>query len=581
MLLQQESGVSKGKALSGSITAVAASQLPIAASASPALSDDAYSFGNMLSTKLRAQVADNQGAPLSSSRASATASEPTSSKNPGYARGLDEKRKDKLGSATDSGVADIVLPQSSGSTGQETLATQANSADPTHFPGNQPSKPGDETEPLSFTTSNAASSVETLLGIVRPHTPIANPSPGAQDQKSTQDTSATEKQIASSDESDPPGSESIPPAPIQMGMITEETAPADPEVPRTQSVGGDKRSSALAIGAATAESASPPNLVPSRPLGAAQPDATQRDSENRLGTKDKQVLENGAAPSSGAPGLANVMNAAVAAAETQAKLTVDAGPRNDSASPKYSPEELSRSERKENSSGGGPPQPATGEQPDPKPQQFKSGDTASAKARDLPQPTPAAVTGDGQDKPGMQVSAVLPEAGRTAAGTLSAKDVRPQIASEAAASSPTENAQSAPVVIQSAHVLERMGQSDMRVGLNSSNFGSIELHASVNQDRVGASIATSHTELRAAMLAEMPSLERAIAQHQLRLDSLNVNSGPGGQNSGAFGGNPSGSQSGTQSAAGISELSDDSAAQEISLPQAWTALHSSGLNVHA
>jgi hypothetical protein len=127
-----------------------------------------------------------------------------------------------------------------------------------------------------------------------------------------------------------------------------------------------------------------------------------------------------------------------------------------------------------------------------------------------------------------------------------------------------------------------MGKAEIRLGLNSSNFGSIELHTSVNQERVGASISTNHAELRSAMIAEMPSLEHAIAQHQMRLDSFqfDTRSGSQGGDSGAWGGNQSGSRGGAQSANRISELREESAAQEVPLSQAWTASHS-GLNVHA
>jgi flagellar hook-length control protein FliK len=166
---------------------------------------------------------------------------------------------------------------------------------------------------------------------------------------------------------------------------------------------------------------------------------------------------------------------------------------------------------------------------------------------------------------------------------MNSKDEGPQIAFASPASA-VPGPQAAPVVIQSLRVLERMGRSEIRVGLNSSGFGNIELHARVNQDQVGASIATSHTELHAAMMAEMPSLEHAIAQHQLKLDSFNLDSRTGAQpnDSGAAAGNQSGtSRSWTQSGPEISEFNDDVAAQETSLPQAWTALHSSGLSVHA
>jgi len=279
---------------------------------------------------------------------------------------------------------------------------------------------------------------------------------------------------------------------------------------------------------------------------------------------------------------------AASASETESKLpqgpalpAIDATASKESAAPKRSSDGPTWTRRKQDARGS-TPQPATDAQSDTLPKQSQIGDSL-ATAHELAQPAHPATIHDGEDKSGKAATALLAEAGHALASAPGDKGPRPQIASEDAASFPAENAQAAPVVIQSARVLERMGQAEMRLGLNSNSFGSIELHTSVIQDRVGASIATSHTELRAAMMAEMPSLERAIAQHQLRLDSVNVDSGPGAQtgNSGAFGGNSSGSRSWTQSAAKISECSEGTTAQEVSLPQTWMAPHSSGLNVHA
>ena len=137
-------------------------------------------------------------------------------------------------------------------------------------------------------------------------------------------------------------------------------------------------------------------------------------------------------------------------------------------------------------------------------------------------------------------------------------------------------------VIPSAHLLQRMGQSEMRLGLNSTRYGSIELHTSVSQDLVGASIATGHAELRAAMIAEMPSLEQAMAQHQLKLDNFYLGPRSSAQNNdhGASAGNQS-LPGRTRSAGSISAFGDDTAATETAPPEAWAAPHSSRLNVHA
>jgi hypothetical protein len=158
-------------------------------------------------------------------------------------------------------------------------------------------------------------------------------------------------------------------------------------------------------------------------------------------------------------------------------------------------------------------------------------------------------------------------------------DSQPQPSSSA----PQEpaNTASAPAVVQSARVLEHMGQTEMRVGVSTGDFGNVELRATVSQDHVGASINTSHVELRAAMMAEMPSLQRAMEQHQLRLDGLDLGANGGSHDRGASPQQhprpPYGMQAGSRS----SSSSDAMPSPEISAPSPSIALRSSGINVHA
>jgi flagellar hook-length control protein FliK len=138
--------------------------------------------------------------------------------------------------------------------------------------------------------------------------------------------------------------------------------------------------------------------------------------------------------------------------------------------------------------------------------------------------------------------------------------------------------------VQSARVLERMGQTEMRVGVNTADFGNLELRASVSQDRVGASIATAHADLRAAMMAEMTSLEHSMEQHQLRLDHLDLGAHGGSQQRGGSAQQQQArSQSGGDAGLGTtSSLSGEAAASaDRGAPSLGNAPHSSGLNVHA
>jgi flagellar hook-length control protein FliK len=141
------------------------------------------------------------------------------------------------------------------------------------------------------------------------------------------------------------------------------------------------------------------------------------------------------------------------------------------------------------------------------------------------------------------------------------------------------------VLVQSARILERMGQTEMRVGINTADFGSVELRASVSQDRVGAIIATAHADLRAALTAEMPSLERSMEKHQLRLDLLDSRAQPGSgsHERGGSAQQQPGSQSGSEAGFSTTSSSSGEAAAwpEGPAPSSGSAQYSSRLNVHA
>ncbi len=225
----------------------------------------------------------------------------------------------------------------------------------------------------------------------------------------------------------------------------------------------------------------------------------------------------------------------------------------------------------------------TGAKPeDPTPQSPKpdqNNDQNQNQSQDPPQ-TPGLVA-DLPNRPATATNGVVTSPAATASNSASVgiPGRESALQSDAAAPRIEENTVPAPIVVQSARVLERMGQTEMRVGVNTASFGNVELRTTLNQDQVGASIATSHMELHAAMMAEMPSLERAMAQHHLRLDSLDLNARGGAHDSGSSAGSQSQSQPGAGfkfSAAGDPVEPPDS----LSTP-AWTAAHSAGLNVHA
>ena len=545
----------------GSVTTSAAGRLPGGAQNDATRAGDS-TFGNVLSAKMSGPVADSQGSLSPARRANAPAD--TSSKNPGATKLGDEKRtEDHTPAAT--AVAVQVLPaQSFVPTVQEAPHPSLESL------GGAPNLDGASAlnaaappPPISLVPASRAPGLEAIgsaptIG-AKDTAPVADPLDATSGLASDQSPSATDL-LANVISVAPDG---------QAGPV----------------VGGETAS----LGGVTPKVTSPGTLMH---------DAT-RSLKNSSARNASPESGSGADTSSGssAPG-----NDAVSAAEvlgklretpTQAKEAWVEYPggntlQDNNAGFERNPETASQVGALPTSVKGARPlpyaqplNPITSTQPETPAPQFNIGDSLASKTTDLTQPVHPITTRDEQQNADTSSSVVLPVAGHAAAGPASRED-RSQATPDAAPSSPAENAQTAPTVIQSAQVLERMGKSEIRLGLNSSNFGNIELHTSVNQDRVGASISTSHAELRTAMIAEMPSLEHAIAQHQMRLDSFQFDSrsGPQAGDSSASGGNPSGSRSGTQATARISESSEDTAAQEALLPQAWTASHS-GINVHA
>ncbi len=221
-----------------------------------------------------------------------------------------------------------------------------------------------------------------------------------------------------------------------------------------------------------------------------------------------------------------------------------------------------------------------------RPSSLTPADTTASQAQDKAQPPAAASSHTSQPAAAIVAQPVPLADGRQVPPHSDAGNNGNQAPAASGNIPPDADSVPTPVMVQSARVLERMGQTEMRVGMNTADFGNLELRASVGQDRVGASIATSHLDLRAAMMAEMPSLERSIEQHQLRLDHLDLGTN-GGDGSHQRGASAQQQQSRSQSGAGAGFTTTSSSSgdalppPEGPVPSYRSAPYSSGLNVHA
>jgi hypothetical protein len=90
--------------------------------------------------------------------------------------------------------------------------------------------------------------------------------------------------------------------------------------------------------------------------------------------------------------------------------------------------------------------------------------------------------------------------------------------------------------VQMAQMANHAAQSEMRIGLNTSAFGSVEVRTVVHSSDVGLVIGSEKGDLRSLMAGEIPAITNTLQQHNLRLNQVDFSQG-----SAFSGGSPSGS----------------------------------------
>jgi hypothetical protein len=82
-----------------------------------------------------------------------------------------------------------------------------------------------------------------------------------------------------------------------------------------------------------------------------------------------------------------------------------------------------------------------------------------------------------------------------------------------------------PGPVQVAQLVSRVGQSEMRIGMNTSAFGGVEVRTVVHANDVGLIIGSEKGDLRGLLANEMPALANTLQQQNLRLSSVNFMQG--------------------------------------------------------
>jgi hypothetical protein len=146
--------------------------------------------------------------------------------------------------------------------------------------------------------------------------------------------------------------------------------------------------------------------------------------------------------------------------------------------------------------------------------------------------------------PATSPAATLPLAGPATATAVADPQSKPGTLTEAAPTSPASPvpataempAAAAPGQVQLAQMISRAEQSEMRIGMNTSAFGSVEVRAVVHSSDVGLVIGSERGDLRSLMASDMPAITNTLQQQSLRLNSVNFMQGFAFSNNASGGG---------------------------------------------
>lgn len=104
--------------------------------------------------------------------------------------------------------------------------------------------------------------------------------------------------------------------------------------------------------------------------------------------------------------------------------------------------------------------------------------------------------------------------------------------------SPPEPATAGLGPVQVAQMVTRVGQSEMRIGMNTSAFGSVEVRTVIHASDVGLIIGSEKGDLRTLLANDLPAITNTLQQQNLKLNSVNFMQGFAFSNNSSGGGDP-------------------------------------------
>jgi hypothetical protein len=84
---------------------------------------------------------------------------------------------------------------------------------------------------------------------------------------------------------------------------------------------------------------------------------------------------------------------------------------------------------------------------------------------------------------------------------------------------------SVPGPVHMAQIINKLGQSEIHIGMNTSAFGSVEVHTVIHASEVGLMIGSEKGDLRSLLANEMPGIAHTMQQQNLRLNTVSFQQG--------------------------------------------------------
>jgi flagellar hook-length control protein FliK len=77
-------------------------------------------------------------------------------------------------------------------------------------------------------------------------------------------------------------------------------------------------------------------------------------------------------------------------------------------------------------------------------------------------------------------------------------------------------------LLHSARLVERMGQTELRVGIQTGEFGNVDIRTSMVRNQFTAQISVERGELGKVLAAELPSLQNRLSEHRLPMANITL-----------------------------------------------------------